>query len=56
MRDQYDLMVSPDARRGKYWLAVGMYLAETGQRLEVRGEEDPLPANQILLSPPMMIR
>jgi hypothetical protein len=56
VRDQYDLMVSPDAPPGKYWLAVGMYLAETGERLEVRREEDPLPGNQILLSPPVMIR
>jgi len=56
VRDQYDLMVSPDASLGKYWLAVGMYLAETGERLEVRGEEGPLPENRILLSPPVIIR
>jgi hypothetical protein len=56
VRDQYDLTVSPDAIRGKYWLAVGMYLAETGQRLEVRGEEDPLPENRILLPHPVKIR
>jgi hypothetical protein len=56
VRDQYDLMVSPDAPPGKYWLAVGMYQAETGERLEVCGEEGPLPGNQILLSPPIMIR
>jgi hypothetical protein len=56
VRDQYDLMVSPDAPPGKYWLAVGMYLAETGERLKVHREEGPLPENQILLSPPVMIR
>ena len=55
VRDQYDLMVSHDAPPGKYWLAVGMYLAEIGERLEVRGE-GPLPENRILLAPPVMIR
>jgi hypothetical protein len=33
VRDQYDLIISPDARLGEYWLEVGMYLAETGERL-----------------------
>jgi hypothetical protein len=56
VRDQYDLTVSPDAPPGKYWLTVGMYMAETGKRLEVRREEGPLPDNRILLSPPVMIR
>jgi hypothetical protein len=56
VRDQYDLMVSPDAPQGTYWLAVGMYLAKTGKRLEMHGEEGPLPGNQILLSPPVIIR
>ena len=56
LRDQYDLIASPDVPPGKYWLAVGMYLPETGERLEVRGEEGPLPENRILLSPPIMIR
>jgi hypothetical protein len=56
VRDQYDLMVSSDASPGKYWLAVGMYLLETGERLEARGEEGPLPENRILLSPPVTIR
>jgi hypothetical protein len=56
VRDQYDLMVSPGAPPGKCWLAAGMYLAETGERLEARGEEGPLPGNRILLSPPITIR
>jgi hypothetical protein len=56
VRDQYDLLISTDAPPGEYWIAVGMYLAETGERLEVRGEEGPLPENRILLSLPVMIR
>jgi len=35
---------------------VGMYLLETGERLEARGEEGPLPENRILLSSPVRIR
>jgi hypothetical protein len=56
VRDQYNLVISPDAPLGEYWLAVGMYLAETGERLEARGEEGPLPENRILLPHPVMIR
>jgi len=56
VRDQYDMMVSPDAPPGKYWLAIGMYLAETGERLEVRREGIPLSENRVLLSPPVMIK
>jgi len=56
VRDQYDLFIPPDVPLGEYRLEVGMYLAETGERLEVRGEEGPLPENRILLSPPVMIR
>jgi hypothetical protein len=56
VRDKYDLMVSPDTALGQYWLEVGMYLPETGERLEVCGEEGPLPENQILLLPPVTIR
>jgi 4-amino-4-deoxy-L-arabinose transferase-like glycosyltransferase len=35
VRDQYDILISPDAPPGEYQLAVGMYLAETGERLPV---------------------
>jgi hypothetical protein len=35
MRDQYDLIISPDARPGDYGLEVGMYLAETGERMAI---------------------
>jgi hypothetical protein len=56
MRDQYNLVISPDSPPGKYQIEVGMYLPETGERLEARGEEGPLPENRILLSPPVIIR
>lgn len=56
VRDQYNLVISPDAPPGEYQIEVGMYLVETGERLEVRGEEGSLPENRILLSPPVTIR
>jgi hypothetical protein len=56
VRDQYNLVISPSAPPGEYWIEVGMYLAETGERLEVRGEEGPLPENRIPLLPPVVIR
>ena len=54
--DQYNLVISPDAPLGEYWIEVGMYLPQTGERLAVRGEEGPLLENRILLSPPVTIR
>jgi 4-amino-4-deoxy-L-arabinose transferase-like glycosyltransferase len=56
VRDQYNLVTSPDAPLGEYWIEVGMYLPETGERLAVRGEGGPLPENRILLSPSVTIR
>jgi len=56
VRDQYNLVISPDAPLGEYWIEVGMYLAETGERLEVRGQDGLLPENRIILSPPVKIR
>ena len=35
VRDQYDLVIPPEARPGQYRLEVGMYLVETGERLLV---------------------
>jgi hypothetical protein len=35
VRDQYDLAISPKAPPGRYRMAVGMYRAETGERLIV---------------------
>jgi hypothetical protein len=49
VRDQYDLLISPDVPMGDYRIEVGMYLAETGERLEAIGEEGAWPENSILL-------
>jgi hypothetical protein len=35
VRDQYDILISPDAPPGEVQIEVGMYLAETGKRLPV---------------------
>jgi hypothetical protein len=48
VRDQYDLTISPEAPAGPYRIVVGMYRAETGERLIV--EQDGLPPDdQIVL-------
>jgi hypothetical protein len=49
VRDQYDLLISPDVPMGDYRIEVGIYLAETGERLEAIGEEGSWPENSILL-------
>ncbi len=49
VRDQYDLVIPPGTPSGEYRLNVGMYLAETGQRLNVFKDSVPLPDNQVLL-------
>jgi hypothetical protein len=51
VRDQYDLVIPSDAPSGEYRLNVGMYLAETGARLNVLEDGVPLLDNQILLQP-----
>jgi len=51
VRDQYDLVIPFDAPSGEYRLEVGMYLAETGERLNVLKDGVPLPDNRILLQP-----
>ncbi|HID62253.1 MAG TPA: hypothetical protein EYP49_05865 [Anaerolineae bacterium] len=51
VRDQYDLVIPSEAPPGQYHLKVGMYLAETGERLRmVRGDE-PLLENVVTLPP-----
>ncbi len=49
VRDQYDLVVLPDTVPGEYWLEVGMYLAETGERLTVSDDENGKSDTRILL-------
>jgi len=49
VRDQYDILILPEVSPGEYRIEVGMYLAETGERLEAVGEEGAWPENSILL-------
>ena len=49
VRDQYDLIISPDARPGDYRLEVGMYLAETGERLAIVDRNGNVVADKVLL-------
>ncbi|TEU18963.1 MAG: phospholipid carrier-dependent glycosyltransferase [Anaerolineales bacterium] len=48
VRDQYDLTISPEALPGFYRIAVGMYRAETGERLIVE-QDGILPDDKIVL-------
>jgi hypothetical protein len=48
VRDQYDLPISPEALPGPYRIAVGMYRAETGERLIVE-QDGILPDDKIVL-------
>ena len=41
IRDQYVFTLPPDVAPGEYWLEVGMYRLETGERLPVAGSEPP---------------
>jgi hypothetical protein len=50
VRDQYDLVISPDSPPGHYGLEIGMYLVETGKRLSVSREGQRI-GDGILLGP-----
>jgi hypothetical protein len=50
VRDQYDLGISPDAPPGPYQIEVGMYLAETGERLPALAEDGSVRGDKILLT------
>ncbi len=50
VRDQYDLGISPDTPPGQYQIEVGMYLAETGERLPVLAEDRSVRGDKILLT------
>lgn len=49
VRDQYDLIISPDARPRDYWLEVGMYVAETGERLAMVDRNGNVVGDKVLL-------
>jgi hypothetical protein len=48
VRDQYDMTISPEALPGEYQLEVGMYLVETGERLEILAEDGSVVDNRVL--------
>jgi 4-amino-4-deoxy-L-arabinose transferase-like glycosyltransferase len=48
-RDQYDILISPDAPPGEYQIEVGMYLAETGERLAIKDETGQVQDNRVVL-------
>lgn len=43
------MIISPDARPGDYWLEVGMYLAETGERLAIVDRNGNVVEDKVLL-------
>jgi len=47
--DQYEIVVKPDAPLGQYVIEVGMYLAQSGQRLPVLDELGQVQGDRILL-------
>lgn len=55
VRDQYDMAISPETPPGEYQLEVGMYLAETGERLSVfqGGQEI---SNRVLLASQITVK
>ncbi len=48
--DQYELDIAPDAPPDVYEIEVGLYLAETGNRLDLLDQDGRLMGNRILLS------
>jgi 4-amino-4-deoxy-L-arabinose transferase-like glycosyltransferase len=50
VRDQYDVGISPDAPPGQYQIEIGMYLAETGERLPVSAKDGSAQGDRILLT------
>lgn len=47
--DEHSLSLPPDPSPGDYWLRVGLYLLETGQRLPVVGDGDSIELGPIVL-------
>jgi 4-amino-4-deoxy-L-arabinose transferase-like glycosyltransferase len=48
--DEYELVIAPDAPPDVYEVEVGLYLAETGERLDLLDQEGRLMGNRVLLS------
>jgi len=47
--DDYEIAVRPHTPPGEYVIEIGMYIAETGQRLSVLGEDGRIEGDRILL-------
>jgi hypothetical protein len=50
VRDRYDLVIDPQAPPGLLRVEVGLYLAETGDRLDLLDQDGRLMGNRVLLS------
>ena len=48
--DQYELGIAPDAPPDVYEIEVGLYLPETGDRLDLLDQDGRLKGNRVLLS------
>jgi hypothetical protein len=55
VRDQYDLLIPSDVPPGEYQIEVGMYLAETGERLPVFNGEGQFSGDKIPLGTVMSV-
>jgi hypothetical protein len=49
IRDQYDLIISPETPLGRYRIEVGMYLAETGERLQMLSNNGSVRDDKVML-------
>jgi hypothetical protein len=49
VRDQYDLIISPETPLGRYRIEVGMYLAETGERLQMLSNDGNVRDDKVML-------
>jgi hypothetical protein len=56
VRDQYDITISPEAPPGEYQLEVGLYLAETEERLTVYESGRDKVGSKVLLEPMIITR
>ncbi|MCB0224079.1 MAG: hypothetical protein KDI02_10345, partial [Anaerolineae bacterium] len=49
LADRYDIPIDPNAPPGSYQILVGMYNGQTGERLPVSQDGNPVPDNAIRL-------
>jgi len=49
VRDQYDILISPEAPPGEHQIEVGMYLVETGERLPVLLDDEAVQSDEVML-------